>query len=257
MSWAKVDDQLHSHDKWLDVSLAGRGLWTTVLSWVADKETDGAVPRSVVRLHAGGQWQELAGELVAAGLWEEAQDGWTFHDYLVYNRSHTELQAERDAARERMSRRRSPEVRANNAPNTPSTSAPPVPVPVPVPKPEETNCHTPQENVAPASVSQAVSGWREGEENLAAVAANLLTGCPDHWEPALIAQYRGARNVSNPAKYLGGIVTRWKQGQNAPTAPPPPKAPPPPPRPPESLRPAQAAIPAVVAVRSRLVSEAA
>lgn len=95
-------------------------------------------------------------------------------------------------------------------------------------RPEQTDNHpTPQENVAPASVSQAVSGWREGEENLAAVAANLLTGCPDHWEAALIAQYRGARNVSNPAKYLGGIVTRWKQGQNAPTAPPPLKAPPP------------------------------
>jgi hypothetical protein len=101
MSWAKIDDKLHASEKVLDCSLSARGLWLMCLSWVADKESDGAVPRSVVRLHAGAQWQELAGELVACGLWEVTETGWAFHDYLAYNPSKAQLEEERQKAADR------------------------------------------------------------------------------------------------------------------------------------------------------------
>ena len=101
MSWAKIDDQLHSNEKFLACSLAARGLWTICLSWVADKETDGAIPRSIVRLHAGLDLDVLTSELVEAGLWDVTEKGWAFHDYLVYNPSKTQLDEERQKAADR------------------------------------------------------------------------------------------------------------------------------------------------------------
>lgn len=138
MSWVKIDDQLHTNEKALDCSLAARGLWLMCLSWVGDKETDGAIPRSVVRLHAGPQWQELSEELVSAGLWDVTETGWQFHDYLSYNKSHEELEADRNKAKDRMARvrgerRPQQETRSEDVrPNVPRSSATPVPVPVPV-----------------------------------------------------------------------------------------------------------------------------
>lgn len=111
MSWAKIDDHLHSNEKVLGCSLAARGLWLMCLSWVADRETDGAIPRSVARLHGGEQWATLAEELVECGLWEEREAGWAFHDYLAYNPPAEKIRAEREAARERMGRRRSDTIR--------------------------------------------------------------------------------------------------------------------------------------------------
>lgn len=104
MSWAKIDDQLHSNEKALGCSLAARGLWLMCLSWVADRETDGAIPRSVARLHGGEQWVNLAAELVECGLWEEREAGWAFHDYLAYNPSRADLEKERQGAAERKAR---------------------------------------------------------------------------------------------------------------------------------------------------------
>lgn len=137
MSWAKVDDQLHSNEKILDCSLAARGLWLMCLSWVADKETDGAVSRSVVKLHAGAQWQELSGELVSAGLWDVTESGWAFHDYLDCNPSRSELEEERRKTAERKARWKeknasgTPEER--RSPSVPPQSGTMLPEPEPEP----------------------------------------------------------------------------------------------------------------------------
>lgn len=88
MTWFKVDDKLHSHPKWLGLSMAARGFWTTMGSWSSDQLTDGALPRHVVLLYGS---EELAAELVAAGLWEEAPDGWRFHDWRDHNPTAAEV----------------------------------------------------------------------------------------------------------------------------------------------------------------------
>src|SRR5690606_34088031 len=41
-----------------------------------------------------------ASSLVRAGLWDEAQDGWIFHDWHVYNPDSATLKAKRDAESE-------------------------------------------------------------------------------------------------------------------------------------------------------------
>lgn len=100
MSWFKGDDKLHSSPKWAPMSFAARGLWAHAASWVADRRTDGNVPRSMLR--AWGAPEELAAELVEAGLWEPTPDGWEFHDWLSYNPSKAELEARTKASNARV-----------------------------------------------------------------------------------------------------------------------------------------------------------
>lgn len=84
MAWARVDDQWFAHRKVVGLSLAARGLWTTVLSWsCAQRSPD--VPSHMARFLAGGDDIDgLADELVTAGLWLEVEGGWEIHDWQEY-----------------------------------------------------------------------------------------------------------------------------------------------------------------------------
>ncbi len=108
MPWAKLDDNLHANEKMACVSLAATGLWTLALSWTTQQLKDGFVPLGILRRFAGSDLSVLAGELVAAGLWIEAEGGYIFHDYLTYNPPAEKVIAEREAAKDRMSKRRTP-----------------------------------------------------------------------------------------------------------------------------------------------------
>ena len=49
MTWYKVDDGIHSHPKFLDVSLAAVGLWTMCGAWCSAYLTDGQITRRQVQ----------------------------------------------------------------------------------------------------------------------------------------------------------------------------------------------------------------
>ena len=108
MTWFKVDDGIHSHPKFLDVSLAAVGLWTMCGAWCSGYLTDGQITRrQVIRL--GGD-DALAAELVDAGLWRETEDGYVFHGWDEYQPTREDVEASRAAARERMRKRRNPDT---------------------------------------------------------------------------------------------------------------------------------------------------
>lgn len=74
--WAKVDDKLFSHPKWIATTAAGKALWVSALSWCASQRVyDGRVPRRMLRVL--GATVRDAESLVASGLW--VRDG---DDYL-------------------------------------------------------------------------------------------------------------------------------------------------------------------------------
>lgn len=119
MPWFKVDDKFHDHRKVRRVSLDAIGLWTMAGSWASDNLTDGFIPVEIAR-----RWTKkspkLAAELVTAGLWVETEidgeSGWGFHDWHERNPLRVKVEADREAARERMGRvrgSRSENVRAN------------------------------------------------------------------------------------------------------------------------------------------------
>lgn len=95
MAWGKVDDKLHASVKWRRASKGARALWTTALSWCSDQENDGHVPADMLRTLDGTKAE--AANLVAAGLWDEADEGWVFHDWADYNPDGASKKAKREA----------------------------------------------------------------------------------------------------------------------------------------------------------------
>lgn len=164
MPWFKIDDGFHGHPKVYELSLASVGLWTLAGSWCAKYLTDGAVtPKAIMRL---GGTDEQCAELVKADLWIPSEGGYQFKDWDDYQPLKDDVEAEREAARERMKRVRAnkkgvspvvqPNVQANNIGTfeetseevrvTPSQSqSHPNPVLFPVPSgPEKTGRRAPE-----------------------------------------------------------------------------------------------------------------
>lgn len=104
MTWAKVDDGFWCHPKVTGLPLEAIGVWTLALSWCANNLTDGAIPRALAKRM---DWPPAAvDELVAEGLWDETDRGWSVHNYLRFNPSKEEVSALRDSGRKRASQSR-------------------------------------------------------------------------------------------------------------------------------------------------------
>lgn len=110
MSWAKVDDRLYSHPKWLRTPPAARGLWVSAMSWSMDQQTDGRVPLEALRVLGGRRADAEA--LVASGLWETAGEGWQFHDWADAQPGSDQL---REARAAQGARRQGAAERTNHA----------------------------------------------------------------------------------------------------------------------------------------------
>lgn len=131
MPWFKVDDGFHGHPKVVELSLEAVGVWTLAGSWCAAYLTDGEIGLKSIQRLGGGK--EQADELVYAGLWLEPLPGlYQFKDWDDYQPLKETVEAEREAARERMQKVRakkkgtgpeaSEDVQANVRPNTDGTS---------------------------------------------------------------------------------------------------------------------------------------
>lgn len=98
MTWAKVDDKLYAHPKWLATPARARGLWVTALSWCMDHLTDGTVPAHALPLLAAKKAD--ADALVKVGLWEQTSDGYRFRDWSDYQPDAASIKAKREGESE-------------------------------------------------------------------------------------------------------------------------------------------------------------
>lgn len=103
MAWFKVDDGFWSHPKTATLSDAAVTLWVRAGAYSCQHLTDGVIKAPVLRLLGD---REAAVELVAAGLWVEASDGWRFHDWDEYQETSETVKQRRADARERQRRAR-------------------------------------------------------------------------------------------------------------------------------------------------------
>lgn len=101
----KVDDRFYSHPKVHRLGrmrLAAVGLWTLAGSWVCQFETDGTIPRTVVRQFDAKL--RTAQRLVDAGLWTEVdQNGassYRFVDWDQWQPTHDRMEEIRRSRRE-------------------------------------------------------------------------------------------------------------------------------------------------------------
>lgn len=124
MAWFKGDDKSHQNPKHLSVGLMGSGLYWRMVSWSSDHETDGEVPAHVVptlspelspkrrtallqcmvdAVYGNSGYGML--EVKCRGSRGEALT-YRVHDYLDYNPSHAQLEAKREAERQRIATKR-------------------------------------------------------------------------------------------------------------------------------------------------------
>jgi hypothetical protein len=147
MPWVRVDDAFYDHPKFVPLTAGAVGLWVIGLAYCNRNLTDGFIHRmAVVRLLPDAPDVTLghADELIRAGLWSPADDGFAVVDYLDYQPSAEEIKGSRDKARERMAAARSArkfggssaEVRANTERTTSEVRVTPTPTPTPTPREE-------------------------------------------------------------------------------------------------------------------------
>lgn len=107
MTWLKTDDRFPDHRKIRRLTDGAYRLHHTALSFAAKDETDGLIrPEDLDEMQHGRRLSKHVDLLVKAGLWEPVRGGWALHDFLDYNPSHAQLEAERAANRERQARAR-------------------------------------------------------------------------------------------------------------------------------------------------------
>lgn len=105
MPWFKVDDTLHGHPKARRAGLSAMGMWVLAGSYCAAYATEGFISEQWVVSFPKGR--SLAVELVVVGLWlpaeKDGENGWEFHDWLQYQPSKAEIEADRamSAARQK------------------------------------------------------------------------------------------------------------------------------------------------------------
>lgn len=116
MSWVKLDDRFWMHPSLLAAGNTSAGIFARFLSYCGCYLTDGAVPAGVVQTIVGKDRQALDA-LCSTGLvvrlhGEEA-GGVYVPDFLDYNKSKEELEADRNAKRQAGSRGGRSRARAN------------------------------------------------------------------------------------------------------------------------------------------------
>lgn len=114
MRWVRLDEQFTDHPKVLQAGPLAGWLYVCGLTYCSRYLTDGFIPAAQVRrLAAVNNAAQLAQRLVDVGLWEVKENGYLVHDYLDYQQGSAIVRRERDAAKTRMRRLRSDDVRAN------------------------------------------------------------------------------------------------------------------------------------------------
>lgn len=94
MGWFKVDDQLAFHAKIVAAGNAAMGLWIRAGSWSSAQLTDGFIPVHMANAMANGMANECDA-LVTAGLWDEVDGGFQFHDWSHFQPSAEEEREKR------------------------------------------------------------------------------------------------------------------------------------------------------------------
>lgn len=95
MSWVKLDDSFDGHKKVRRAGLEATGLHARALSHAGKEMEGGHIDPEWVEERAGKRGLKLAEKLVQVGLWEPNGNGWVIHDYLDYNPTREEWEAER------------------------------------------------------------------------------------------------------------------------------------------------------------------
>ncbi len=85
MAWFKVDDQLAFNSKVMLAGNSAMGLWVRAGSWSSAQLTAGFIPHHMANAMANAMATACESDaLVSAGLWDEVDGGYQFHDWADF-----------------------------------------------------------------------------------------------------------------------------------------------------------------------------
>lgn len=115
MAWVKLDDSMPTHPKVMAAGPQAFALDVAGLCYSARHLTDGFIPNSALPALLPGLKtpSKHVHKLIQVGRWSEVEDGWIIHDYHDYQPTSEQVRSDREAAKQRMRRKRSPEQPAN------------------------------------------------------------------------------------------------------------------------------------------------
>jgi hypothetical protein len=105
VTWTKLDDGYWMHPAIIGIGNVGAGVFTRFLSYCGKYLTDGAVPSNVVMTILGPEGPEAAEEILdrmeRMRLIDRFESGGVMIvNYLAYNRSRAQVEADREQRRE-------------------------------------------------------------------------------------------------------------------------------------------------------------
>ena len=235
MTWAKLDDLFPENEKVSGLNDGAFRLHIHALCYAARNLTDGRIPYSAKR-GLGGTISRIS-ELLDAGLWEVHEGGWVIHDYLEYNPSREQVQAQRQKKAD--AGRKGGEATALAGAVARATPSGKAPVPVPSPTPtvvssnpsDYTQQPPPSPSATPSaadSVKRFLSATKRNEQvaaliDLASVNGIKLAGGPaaaivrdyGHGREPLDAlfAYLANRGVGEPHEYMIGVLRSGRAGR--------------------------------------------
>lgn len=107
MTWVRLDDGFADHPKIERVGPLAAWLHVVAICYSSRHLTDGQIPKTKARRLADiPQAPKHITALIEAGLWHDEGDHYQLHDYLDYQASRVEVEADRERQRERKRRQR-------------------------------------------------------------------------------------------------------------------------------------------------------
>jgi hypothetical protein len=119
MTWVRLDEGFPRHPKVAASGPLGMAMQVSALCYCNEYLTDGFVPKHVVAgflnlegiamnmwqgdMIGGGDdatWQLIVNDLIESGLWYETAGGYRIHDFLKYQPSKADVEADRKQKRE-------------------------------------------------------------------------------------------------------------------------------------------------------------
>lgn len=103
MAWLKIDDRVRTHPKIVEAGPVAAWFWFCGICYCREHLTDGFIADKMLSTLVPGapSWKRPAAALVAAGLWHREERGYRVHDFLEWNPSRAEVEAQRAADRQR------------------------------------------------------------------------------------------------------------------------------------------------------------
>lgn len=206
--WAKIDDHLWMHPKWINLPDSAKALWVSALSYCACYETDGHVPSKILSILCPNKRRDrVVSALVKSGLWKPIDGGYVFHDWEHYQPTKARKDAERKDKRDRMRALRARSVASNRRVTNPAVTSK-LPTPVPVPE------------VAKATYIGGASASAEDAQPARRRARK--TRLPDDWTPTADHAETARRlhldleseveDFRNHAQAQGRLLVNWDAG---------------------------------------------